>query len=464
MKSTKQDKVVSTDGLERNLGLFPTMMISMGAMIGSGIFVLPAIGFEKAGPAVILAYIISAIVVLPAALSKSEMATAMPESGGTYIYIDRALGPMFGTIAGMGSWFSLTFKSAFALVGLGSYLLLIAPVSSRIITPLAMALAVVVVVLNVLGTELSGKVQSIIVSIVLIGLLAFSINSGIEGNYENLQPFATKGGWGVITAAAFVFVSFAGVTKIASIAEEVENPGRNLPKAMIGSTAIMTVVYVLIVTSIVIMTDANTLTGKGQNGPSLTPMADGAEMLFGGFGVLIVSILAIVALTSMANAGVLSTSRFPLAMSRDSLLPPQLNKVSSEYGTPRNSILLTGTVLLLLIAFVPVVDLAKLASAFKILVFSMSNVALIAFRESDMEEYDPDFKSPGYPFVQIFGVVSGFVLISQMGLLSIIGAIGIILAGVILYFGYGRKKTDRKGAISSIRGGEKSGENVDAEE
>ncbi|ESS02608.1 MAG: amino acid transporter [uncultured archaeon A07HR67] len=97
--------------LDRSLGLYPTMMISMGAMIGSGIFVLPALGYKKAGTAVILAYVLAAIVVLPAALSKAEMATAMPESGGTYLYIDRALGPLLGTIAGIGAWFSLVFKA-----------------------------------------------------------------------------------------------------------------------------------------------------------------------------------------------------------------------------------------------------------------------------------------------------------------------------------------------------------------
>lgn len=444
--------MVSTDGLERGLGLFPTMMISMGAMIGSGIFVLPAIGFKKAGAAVILAYVISAIVVLPAALSKSEMATAMPESGGTYIYIDRALGPLFGTIAGLGSWFSLTFKSAFALVGLGSYVLLVSPLSESVIVPLALVLAVLVVILNISGTELSGKIQSVIVSIVLVGLLGYSINAGVVGDYGNLQPFATHGSWGVIEAAAFVFVSFAGVTKIASIAEEVKDPGENLPKAMIGSMSIMTVIYVFVVTAIVVITDPTTLKSGGPNGPSLTPMADGAEVLFGGFGVAIVSVLAIIALTSMANAGVLSTSRFPLAMSRDNLVPPQLSTVSDRFNTPRNSILLTGVVLLLLIGFVPVIELAKLASAFKILVFSISNVALIAFREADHEDYDPDFEAPGYPYVQIFGVVAGFLLISQMGMISIIGASGIILSGIVVYLVYGRSRVDRKGAVSDLFG------------
>jgi APA family basic amino acid/polyamine antiporter len=170
------------DDLERSLGLFPTMMISMGAMIGSGIFVLPALGFKKAGPAVILAYVLAAVVVMPAALSKSEMATAMPESGGTYLYIDRALGPLFGTIAGIGAWFSLVFKSSFALVGLGAYLLLFAPISQSAVVLVALGIAVLVVALNVFGTKLSGSVQAVIVSLVLVGLVAYTLNAGVVGD------------------------------------------------------------------------------------------------------------------------------------------------------------------------------------------------------------------------------------------------------------------------------------------
>ncbi|MDX1611279.1 MAG: amino acid permease, partial [Candidatus Thermoplasmatota archaeon] len=108
--------------LERDLGLYAVITVSVGAMIGSGIFVLPGLAAAIGGPAVILAYLLAGLIVLPAALSKAEMATALPHSGGTYLYIDRAMGPMLGTIAGLGVWFSLVFKSAFALVGLGAYL------------------------------------------------------------------------------------------------------------------------------------------------------------------------------------------------------------------------------------------------------------------------------------------------------------------------------------------------------
>jgi len=435
--------------LERSLGLYSTMMISMGAMIGSGIFVLPALGYKKAGPAVVVAYLLAAIIVLPAALSKAEMATAMPESGGTYLYIDRAMGPLFGTIAGIGAWFSLIFKSSFALVGLGAYLLLLVPISQGQIVIVALALGTLVVVLNISGTKLSGQVQAIIVSLVIVGITAFTINAGLFAETSRFTPLRTNGNTGIVTAAAFVFVSYAGVTKIASVAEEVKEPGKNLPRAMLGSLGIMAVIYVGVVGAVVGLADPSVLKTGGPDGTaSLTPMADGAAMLFGGAGVVVISVIAIVALTSMANAGVLSSSRFPLAMSRDQLLPPILRRIDRRFKTPRNAVLLTGAVLLLLIAFVPVIELAKLASAFQILVFSFLNLALIAFRVGNPASYQPVFTAPGYPYVQVFGFLGCMALLTQMGLTPLLGAGGIIIGGAIIYLLYGRSRADRVGAAS----------------
>ncbi|PSQ61784.1 MAG: amino acid transporter [Halobacteriales archaeon SW_8_66_22] len=450
--------------LERSLGLFGTMMISMGAMIGSGIFVLPALGYKKAGPAVIVAYVLAGLVVLPAALSKAEMSTAMPESGGTYLYIDRAMGPLFGTIAGIGAWFSLVFKSSFALVGLGAYLVIFAEPLGGSLTLVALGLGAAVVVLNISGTELCGKVQAVIVSLVVVGLAAYTVNAGFVADFGRFAPadgFATHGTGGVVTAAAFVFVSYAGVTKVASIAEEVENPGRNLPLAMLGSLAIMTLIYVAVVAAVVGLSDAEVLKHGGPNGgASLTPMADGAAALFGGFGEVLIAVVAVVALTSMANAGILSSSRFPLAMSRDSLLPSGLQTIDRRFKTPRNAILLTGGVLLLLIAFVPVVELAKLASAFQILVFSFENVAVITFREANLSSYEPTFHSPGYPYVQVVGLLGGLGLLTQMGAVPILGAAGIIAGGVLVYLVYGRSRTNRTGALGALRHGAAENEDV----
>jgi APA family basic amino acid/polyamine antiporter len=440
-----------SEDLERDLGLYATVTISMGAMIGSGIFVLPALGFTKAGPAVVVAYVLAGVVVLPAALSKAEMATAMPESGGTYVYIDRALGPLAGTVAGLGAWFSLVFKSSFALVGLGAYLLLLVPLSAGLVKAVALALAVLIVVLNVVGTEQSGKAQSVVVTAVVVALAAYVLNAGVAVETARFEGFGEKAPGGVVTAAAFVFVSYAGVTKVASVAEEVAEPDRNLPRGILISMGAMMLLYTLVVAAVVGLNDAATLSTSGPGeGPSLTPMADGAAGLFGGLGVAVVSLVAVLALTSMANAGVLASSRFPLAMSRDSLAPPTLARVSERFRTPLNAIALTGGLLVALIAFVPVVDLAKLASAFQILVFSIVNVALVVFRASGVDSYDPSFRAPGYPYVQVVGVVGGLGLLTQMGTLPILGAVGIVAGGVAWYLLYGRPRTDREGALAAV--------------
>ncbi|MFB6282597.1 MAG: amino acid permease [Halobacteria archaeon] len=434
--------------LERDLGLYATITISIGAMIGSGIFVLPGLAAKKTGPSVIFAYLLAGLIVLPAALSKAEMATAMPEAGGTYLYIDRAMGPLLGTIAGIGSWFSLVFKSAFALVGLGAYVLVLVSIPEGYLVFLSLILGALLVVVNIVGVKQSGRLQAIIVSLVLLSLAAFALSGIINVDGTNYHPFTTHGNGGILAATGFVFVSYAGVTKIASVAEEVENPGRNIPIAMISSVIVMMLVYTLIVFVVVGVSPPGELMANDM----LTPMALATRQFAGQWGEFAIGIVAILALTSMANAGVLSSSRFPFAMSRDELAPRRLSDVSSRFKTPITSVLLTGALLLTLIAVFPVQDLAKLASAFKILIFTFINVALIAFRENSLEDYSPEFTSPAYPWVQGFGIIGGLVLLTQMGLVAIGGAIGIILMGILWYMVYGRAKTDRQGAaLDAVR-------------
>lgn len=431
--------------LERDLGLYAVISISIGAMIGSGIFVLPGLATTIAGPAVILAYLLAGLIVLPAALSKAEMATAMPESGGTYLYIDRAMGPLLGTIAGFGAWFSLVFKSAFALIGLGAYLLLFT--ESVPTKPVALALAVLLIGINVVGVKQTGRLQSIIVSAVLLVLAFFAADGATYVERIHFHPFFTQGGSGLLAATGFVFVSYAGVTKIASVAEEIENPGRNIPIGILTSITVMMLLYTLIVFVIVGVSPV------GELGKTLTPMADSAQRFLGAAGVTLIAATAILALTSMANAGILSSSRYPFAMSRDNLAPKTLQQISERFQTPVVSIGLTGLIVLILIAFVPVQDLAKLASAFQIVVFSMINVALVAFRESERIEYRPVFRSPAYPWVQLFGVLGGLVLLLFMGALPLVGAAGIIAAGVLWYQFYGRSRAVREGAaLDAARG------------
>lgn len=147
--------------LDRELGLFAVFSISSGAMIGSGIFVLPGLAATIGGPAIFMAYLVAGLLVVPAALSKAEMSTAMPESGGTYVFLDRSLGPLAGNLTGLGTWFSLLLKSAFALVGLSAYLMLFTKLSASTANYVAVGIALFLIVTNCLGAKISGQVQSL---------------------------------------------------------------------------------------------------------------------------------------------------------------------------------------------------------------------------------------------------------------------------------------------------------------
>jgi amino acid transporter len=427
--------------LERDLGLPSVTAISIGAMVGSGIFILPGLAMKMAGPAVIFAYFLAGVLVLPAALSKSEMATAMPEAGGTYLYIERAMGPLFGTIAGVGTWFSLTFKGALALVGGAPYLVLLFDLP---VTPVALTVATLLIILNIVGAKQTGRMQVAIVAVMLAVMVWFIVAGAPDVESARFEGFFDSGFEGILGATGFVFVSYAGVTKIASVAEEVENPDRNLPLGILGSLIITAAIYVAIVTVMVGVADQAALTD------TQTPMEVAASTALPALGVIAVVIAALLALISTANAGILSSSRYPFAMSRDGLAPDIFENVSDRFETPVNAITITGGVLLVLIAFVPIDDIAKLASAFKILVFILINVALIAFRQGSIEAYDPSFKSPLYPLPQLVGIVGGIVLLRYIGVVPLVGAVVIIAGSMAWYylFVYRRGGVGREGAMT----------------
>ena len=426
-----------TGTLRRSLGLYAVLTISIGAMIGSGIFVLPGLAFKIAGPSVVLAFFLAGIVVLPAALSKSEMATAMPEAGGTYLYIDRAMGPLMGTVAGFGVWFSLVFKASFALVGLSAYLEFFIPHPER---PVAALLAILLIGVNLLGVRQTAKFQMFFVTGVILVLVAF-VGFGMPSVESSaFDPFMPMGFTGLLSATAVVFVSYAGVTKVASIAEEVRQPGRNIPIGMLVSIGFMMLLYPAIVAVIV------GVSPPGELATTETPMTLAAEQFAGTLGIAIVAGVAVVALLSMTNAGIIAASRYPFAMARNALAPPQLAAIGKRSGGPIAGIAVTGLVLLTLVTFVPLIELAKLASAFQLLVFALINLALIAFREAHLDWYEPEFKSPLYPVTQIFGISAALLLLTQMGTIPLIGAVLFVIVGVVWYRVFGQSRAVKESA------------------
>ena len=258
--------------------------------------------------------------------------------------------------------------------------------------------------------------------------------------------------------AGLVYISYVGVTNVASLSEEIEKPEKNLPRGVFLSLATAILIYGLGTAVMVGVIPLDRLAGD------LTPAATAAGFFFGRWGSILLSIAAILAFVSVANAGIMSASRYPMAMSRDRLLPPRFNRLSTN-GVPVNSLMITvGVIVSLLILFDPA-GIAKLASAFQLLMFAFVCLAVIVMRESRIPGYDPGYRSPCYPWIHLAGIVLPLLIIWQMGRLSILFSTGLVAAGSLWYFYYARSRAARNGAIYHIfeRLGRQRHEGLDTE-
>ena len=441
--------------LKKELTLFGVFAVATGTTL-SAAFLLPGLAFREAGPAVILAYFIAALMMIAPTLCKVELATAMPKAGGTYFFLDRSLGPLAGTIGGLGTWLALMLKASFALVGMGAYITLV--FKGAPIEVIAVILAVAFGFVNFMGAKATTRFQIVMV----IGLLTLLIWFMIQGTFSidttRFSGFFDKGSSGVIATAGMVFVSYVGVTKVASVAEEVENPQRNLPLGIFLGLATAVVVYMVGLTVIVGVTPADELA------QSLTPVGDAAKSFSGTTGLVLVAIAALFAFMSAANAGIMSSSRYPLAMSRDHLIPPIFRRINKN-GIPTVSLILTVLAMVICIIFLPILSIAKLASAFQLVLFALICFAVIVMRESAIESYDPSFRTPLYPWIPLAGILGPCWLITQMGTAPTLFAVGMVVVGVIWFFGYASKRIDRGGAIYHVfaRLGQRRFEGLDSE-
>jgi mannitol/fructose-specific phosphotransferase system IIA component (Ntr-type) len=248
----------------------------------------------------------------------------------------------------------------------------------------------------------------------------------------------------VIATAGLVFVSFGGLTKVTSIAEEIKNPGVNIPLGMILAWLVVTCFYIAVVAVVVGVVDGEELVA------SYAPVALAASKFTGTAGFLVLSVGAMTAFVTTANGGILAASRSPLAMSRDSFLPAALSRVSKRFGTPHYSILLTSLFMIEAIVFLDIESLVKTASTLMLILFILDNASVIIMRESKIQSYRPMFRSPLYPFPQLFAVVTYLFLIIDMGALplSITGVF--IIISVAWYYLYASKKVRRASAAMHI--------------
>ncbi|MFC7175854.1 amino acid permease [Halosegnis marinus] len=451
---------MSDQELAKDLGLLSALTIGVGTMIGAGIFVLPGEAAAAAGPAVALSFVVGGVISLFTALSASELGTAMPKAGGSYYYVNHALGPLFGSVAGWGNWMGLAFASAFYMLGFGEYLATLLPIPTLalgavVLEPLqvgALVAGALFVLINYVGAKETGRLQVLIVVTLVTVLTVFSVLGFLQADLSTLRPFfpaETGGAAAVLPATGLVFVSFLGFAKITTVAEELKNPGRNLPLAVVGSVVIVTVMYGIIM--VVLMGVIN----WKQLAPAFTdtPVLDVAEISFGAFGFAAVGVglltfAGLLATASSANASILASSRINFAMGRDKLVSTALNEIHPRFATPYRSIAITGALILLFIAVGNVKVLAKAGSVLHLIVYGLLNIALIVMREADTPEYDPDFRVPLYPAVPILGAVSSFGLIYFLDAVEIALAGGFVLVGLVWYLVYARSRTEKRGVLT----------------
>lgn len=450
-QAVAEEPVTGTEGeLDRTIGLAGAMTIGTGTMIGAGIFVFPGLAVGRAGPAAALAFGIGAVIALLVALPTSELATAMPESGGGYYFVSRGLGALPGAIVGIGLTFGLIFATAFYLVGFGEYaaaILVDAGVigsESVAIGPLPVVVVLGIVVgiglsvLSIFGTENTEKLQNAVVGLLLAILVVFLSISGLDilgvrGESRVPSSFAPRGFSPVLATAALVFTSYLGFAQVATVAGDIKQPSRNLPLAMVGSVLLVGFLYVLTMLIASSTFEPDVIGEMGE-----TAIVEVARDYLGLAGALAILLAGLLATISSANASILSASRALYGLSSDSMVPQAAARVNREYGTPHFALAFVGGTAVSLVAFGRTEVLAEVASFLHLVLYGLICVALIVIRRRDPIWYDPSFRCPGYPVVPLVGAVASFALIGFMQTLSQVLGVIVSLVAVAWYLAYAR--------------------------
>ena len=445
---TGDEATVTEEGveLERTVGLGGALAVGVGTMIGAGIFVFPGIAAGDAGPAAAASFAIGAVVALLVALPASELATAMPKSGGGYYFISRGMGAVAGAVIGISLWFGLVFASAFYLVGFGSYAAAVfaeagVPLPFDPVTPLAVTFAVALTAVSVTGTENTAKLQNAVVALLLgiLGVFLFvGVLSavGIVGRPSAPEDFAPFGYGPIFSTAALVFTSYLGFVQVATIAGEIKDPDRNLPLGMLGSVLIVGVFYVVTIFVSTSALGSRELARFGE-----TAIVEVARAVLGPVGAIAILVGGLLATLSSANASILSSSRAIYAVSRDDLIPAWAGRINLRYGTPHVSLALAGGPVVALTVIGGVELLAEVASFLHLVMYGLICVALIVLRRDPPEWYDPEFRMPGNPVLPALGAIASFGLIAFMQPLSRYVGAAIMLVAVAWYLFYARDVT-----------------------
>jgi len=423
--------------MTRQLSFFAVFSIAAGAMISSGLFILPGLAFARAGPAVFVSYALAGLLALTAVLSLAELTTAMPRAGGDYFFITRSFGSLLGSVSGLLSWLALSLKSAFAIVGIAELLVIFFGFD---LVAAGLLVCAGFIVLNLAGVREAAGFQQVLVAGLLAILAALIVTGFNRVEIARFDPFIPYGRNAIISTAGFVFVSFGGLLTTASVAGEVRNPQRTIPAALISSLVVVTAIYTLVPFIAVGVLPADGLAA------SLTPIADSARAVMGNPGFIAVTVASLLAFITTANGGILTASRYPLALARDRLIPERFARTGGRSGVPTFAVLVTGLFIALSL-LIRLDTLIKAASTVVLLTNVLASLSLIVLRESRVQNYRPTFRAPLYPWLQIVSIVAFLALIADMGLESILITALFVVAGISLYLLYGRRRATTQSAL-----------------
>ncbi|MCD6415405.1 MAG: amino acid permease [Planctomycetes bacterium] len=434
--------------LKRELGFLHVFAMAAGAMISSGLFVLPAVAFAMVGAGLPYCYLLAAVMLLPAVLTKAELITAMPKAGGTYFFIDRSLGPGFGTVGGVVAWASLAFKSAFALVGIGALGALAWHwnISSWQVKAIACAFCLFFAALNMLGAKHAGRAQILLVAVLLVILTAYGAAGVRAVQPTHMRPLLPHGWSSLLMVVGMVFISFGGVTKVATMGEEVHELKRDLLGGMFAACIVVGLLYALVVYVTV---------GVLPEEPAEwwpIPLAQAAGVMFSTKGVWVLAMAGLFAFLTTGNAGVLAASRILMAMSQDQLVPAGLGRIHPRRGTPTRAILFTAAFMVSIILLLELETFIKAASTMMLLLFIFEMISLVLMRESHIPTYRPTWKCPFYPWLQIGGSVCYTFLLVELGTFPLAVAGLIICAAVLWYVFYAKVHVLRESALIRLAG------------
>ena len=492
------DKILETaekKALKRQLGAFQLTMLGIGAIIGTGIFVLTAEAGQKAGPAMMVAFVIAAIVCALAALAYSELASMVPVSGSAYTYTYGVMGEALAWVVGWALVLEYAVAAGAVSVGWSGYMngllasagmelpaaLKTGPMDGGAFNLLAFLIALVVTWLLVIGTSKSAKVNAILVLIKVAALAGFIIVAVPAAKDANFEPFfptgwgSPLGGIGVLGAAASIFFAYVGFDAVSTAAEETKNPNRNIPIGLIGSLLICTIFYLLVGYGAVGAAGSTPL--FGADGQALTPgtpemaaacaLASNADALvcskeplahvmrmigFGGIGNMI-GLAAALALPSVVLMMIYGQTRIFFTMSRDGLLPEVLSKVHPKFHTPHVITIITGVFVALFGAMFPVGILADISNSGTLFAFIMVAIGVMILRKQQPNRHRP-FRTPLVWVVCPLAVAGCLLLFVNLSLYTISLFFGWAIIGLVVYRFYGYKHSDLGRGLSGPEGGE----------